>query len=275
MNRQDSFSPSETKSWVLCPRLWYLSKRWEPAGSSLVPLLFGRAVSESLACYFRAMASGADAAQAEPPALLEGRRAMETSWVEDREWTLDGALVVLEKCLRAGMATDLLQGGSVVAVEKDFGGLRPDLVIRYATGGLGIIDHKWTQTLKPEWVEKRHEAQETDIQLWDYAMRVGDGLGESVLSTGYHTIAASPRVRTWYEPAVVVPERIALFRTDVEHWWAEMARAKLAGVVPAGRWTACLSKEESYGRCRMYDACHLCHLIPERMTGLYTRKEAR
>jgi hypothetical protein len=280
-NVRESYSPSETRTWLICPRMRYLGARWEPAGDSLASRTLGRAVGEGLDAYYRALAQGIGPDPAEAQALLMGTQVLHVQWDDsETKWTREGAAATMLKSLRVALGTDLLRGGVVQGVQVDLGGAIVDLMVR-RDGGLHVIDHKWSETRKPEWVQYDLARQDVDIQLWQYAAMVEEALGEPAKSVGFHLVGSMPRPRAWYEPLTVDPDHLAIFRGDLHQWWAHMGveDAALAAdptQVPAGRWTACLSKDENYGRCRFYGACHFpAYRRPERMAGFYTQKGAR
>lgn len=264
-------SPYEMRDWLTCPVLWYLSKRWVPTQDDKSRRIIGQAVAAGLAQAFHSIVGSRIS---EPLSLEEAvqvaSRILDHQWEESPEWTVEGAREITRKSLKVGLSKrDLIGSGMVVAVEQDLGGVRPDLIVRLATGGLRIVDHKWHASLQGHWIQSRLNQQETDIQLWEYAVRGQDHYGEPVVEVGHHHITVAPRMDAWFEPAIVNPVRLGLYRRDRELWLHQMARDRESGM-PAGRWTACQSKDENYGRCRMYDACHIYDRRPKLMRAFYT-----
>lgn len=266
------FSPTETELHCRCPRLAWLDKRWRPRGNHDTKLLVGRAVGAAIDLAYRAYQVGRRGQDVVTEALAEAEHILITEWTDDPEYTLEGLERVVSRCVVAGLSTDLLRGGSVVAVQKDLGPARPDLIVRRPSGGLAVIDHKWTEVLKPEWLQSRMERQETDIQLHTYDHVVAEHYGEPVADIGYHIIAAGPgKPRAYYDPITVNPRHREIILEDLRALWLDM-QIKNLGYVPPGRLTACLSRDENYGRCRMFDACHVYHLDPAQITAGYRRK---
>lgn len=269
------FSPSAIREWLSCPMRWWLGQRWTPTSDDPARRVIGGCVAEGLASFYRAIHGGADAAEALPQALLDTDTKLDQTWAETPEYTLDGARVIAQKAVKLGSRTDLLRGGAVVAVERDLGGSRPDLVIRWPEPlGLAIIDHKWSESQKGEYISSRLDRQDTDVQLYLYGARWEDMFGEPVKWVGHHIITLNPRQQTWFEPIALDPAHLALFRADIAQAQEVMAAHAFPGApAPFGRWTACQSREESFGRCPFFDACHVCFRDPARMAGLYTRRE--
>ena len=254
-------SPYEMRDWLVCPVLWSLRRqRWTKRDDDRSTRIIGRAVGAGLT---HARQTGDPSSS-----VAHAHTLLELEWEESREWTLDGAKEITRKSLGEAVKTDL--GGDVLHLDTDIGGVRPDVILR-TLGGLRVVDDKWSKTIKPEHIQYRVAGQQTDIQLWEYAYRIEQMLGEPVVDGGMHFITANPRPRAWFSPIVFDRARMALWRRDRELVLAQIARAR-GGEAVAGRWTACLNRDENYGQCPYYDACHTCGRDPQAMDGLYERE---
>lgn len=273
--RLRTYSPSETENWLRCPVLRALDKQWKPVGNHPEPAILGTALAAGLATHYDLIRQDLDPGDLGLKSALES---LEQQWIGDGEYTLDGCSSLLTKAMKKGVTTDLLQDGTVVAVEKwigqGYGSIRPDLILRYPAG-LVIWDHKFTMEMQPAWLPRRKAEYDTKFQFWDYASRVGKTYGERVILVGAHLVTPSPKAMAWRIEVPITPDRLAVFEADATRAWDEMWREDSGEVTPMGRWTACNNRDENFGRCKFYDACHSLGRRESAMTTLFIRKEKR
>ena len=258
------FPPRETQDWLRCPVYRDLSKKWEPRGPWEPNRALGTAIAKGLEVYFKN--PGADG-----PAWTACEQSLESEYVEQPAWTLEG----LKKLAARGLKLALEQAATIVAtehillVEEPVGECRPDLVTRSkADGQLIVTDGKVSLNLDPRWQDKRLGEYDSDFQFWHYAWRVGEHFGEPVAWTRLQLTVLSPKTRSLLVPYRVTSKRVSFWLQGAQQAWEGMERER-QGAPPAPNFMSCHGR---YGRCPMYDACHVLDRDPKAMKALYTQR---
>lgn len=240
------YSPSRggTQDFQRCPRLYDLSKRWE-AWNSNEEIETGLEIHAALALFYSAY----------PMAEM-------------------GA--TSHACTREALKIDLLgTTGQVLAVEQEMGPERchPDLVIKHHTDEHGegewleVVDWKYSEMLKPEWVNKRLNSYETSWQLKHYAWRVQQIYGLPCRQTTIVQMAALPKPKAWRIDFPVTQEALDAWEKSARSTWNLMASG-----YNAQNYEGCRKYGESY-LCPMYAGCHVLHSDESRFDTLYRRRE--
>ncbi len=245
-------SPTATSDFLRCPVYAHLRREgWQARGLWTPNRLLGTAIGDALSEHYR----GTD--QAEPVlqrVILEGYKPCDA-------WTPETLIKLATKGYKAALADNLKAQGDVLMVDEPLPSrARPDLVQRIPGQGLVVTDTKVTMSHGIE----RISEYDTSHQLWHYAWEVGEVVGTPVSWVRVHQVTLTPRVSTFLHPVRVTPARVAFWLTGAERAWDDMLDY---AVVP--RFDSCYTK---YGRCEMYEACHVLDLDHDRMDAIYERR---
>lgn len=249
------YSPYETDTFQRCPTEWSLKKRWQPKRNPNYSTLIGTAVAKALELFFKGM---------DAQALDVANTIVTQGYEPGGQQSLKGVLGLVKKGYDLGTATrfDL---DTIEAVEVFFGRTKPDLVIRNKAGNLVVVDHKVKLNLDPRYLEKELLTYDTSNQLYTYAWQVGSTYGEPVTETIIHMIILGPDGQTVLHPVRITEEHLAHWRQGVGKTWEAMNAVK-AGGSPEARYSQCIGK---YGKCDMYDLCHILHGDESKAGTLY------
>lgn len=266
-----TFAPSRTLDYLRCPALWDLSARWSPRKSWAPYLEAGHAIHKGMEVALRGLGKNP---------LLVARESLAASWPGDLgEWTFEGVANLVEKGLKKGLKTDLLEGGEVVAVEDcldhahettpSLGPSVPgqcaitDLISRDATGNLGITDHKSKLNLEARWVDKELHRADHNWQLYDYARRAMLRYREPVTWARVHLIVCGPTARALTARVQITPARMKNWFRGACFVWALMT---------AGRTWQNFNACDDFGGCPMHDMCHTLAGDESLASALYAPK---
>lgn len=254
------YSPSQTREFQVCPMKWAIGRKWKPRTDDTEAREIGIALHVGVLQAFQQSSQG----------VLDIGTCVQKG-LDEIPVSSDDVRHLAERAIKVGAKEipSVLRGGRVLIADEDVGGGRPDLVIEWPDKNIIVVDVKYSRQLPPDRVHYRVEAQETDPQLWDYAWRVGQYLGRSVHYVGFYFVTTSPRNFAHFDPIAIDQQRVATWLSDAEKHWEQMFSIENGNEAPAGRWTACLSRDENYGQCRFYTACHTLHRDESLYPGLY------
>jgi hypothetical protein len=261
------YGPTETEWWFKCPTYrWFRAKGWQPRGTLWTPnMLVGRALHAGIATYFISGQNAAMAATATEKVLSDG-------YETNDEWTLEALNRLTLRGLVASLNTTVkgwLETETFVGAEVTVGSGRIDLVTK-GSEGLVVTDTKSTMQLKAEWVAPRLSESEVDWQLWDSAWRAWRYYEQAVAWRRRHLIVLSPQCKAFQHPSPVKYEGLVAWRKTALWAWQQMEKEEAGPVseVPQ-RLSACIHPR--FGKCEMYDACHVLFRNEKAMQGLYEK----
>jgi hypothetical protein len=250
--------------YMNCPALIPLKRRWQPKPSAWTPnMLLGKVIAKGLEWHYKGIDTG-EVLYALRGELVEG-------FVEQATWTLDGLFKLASGGLKAGIESAFPLGGTILMVEEDCGGWRPDLVYRSCDSEVVVVDHKVTLSLRPEYVQQRLAEYETSWQFAHYAWGVGRHYGEPVSKVGVHLIVLTPRAKAYTHFVEFTADRLHEWEVDANYTWAEMERSEQLGHYRRN-WNYC-QRYGSEHRCQYYQGCHELSGDESRFDLFYDRIE--
>lgn len=249
------YSPTRTMDYMNCPALIPLKRTWQPKPTAWTPnMLLGKAVARGLECHYRSYLG----CTVDP--VCEMNLVLEAEYVEQPAWTLDGLYKLASVGLKAGIASGFPLGGTILSVEEEMGGFRPDLVYRSSNGEIVVVDNKVTLALKPDYVQMRLAEYESSWQFAHYAWAAGERYGEPVNKVAAHLIVLTPRPKAYIHVVEFTPERLDMWLRDASIVWLDMAEDELIMEnsetnLYRRNWNYC-QRYGSQHRCMYYQLCH-------------------
>ena len=268
------FSPSQTQDWSRCPTYWDTKKRWAPLPETWTPeRAIGLALHAGVARYWRAqMPGGREGAPLDPLQCATGSLKLE--WPPDAPlaYSLEGAVRVLERLLEAfekwvGVE---MPGALPVAVERDFGESRVDLVTE-EPDGLVVTDWKYKHNLPLDRVLYQLNPVERSHQAWHYIWRVGQEYSRTVSRFRLVLLIGAPRVAVRHTDFTVEPDALAAWLRRAEAKWGEMERMRMNQTPIYRREEGCHPYGEKHP-CPFLDACWRLHGDERKYETLYNRR---
>ena len=261
-----AYSPTRTEDFLRCPVYHRLRRDgWEALGTGWEPpRAMGTAIAKGLEVFYLNQGDPFEAA----------RLSLDLAYQDNPKHTLDGLQAILAKGLTRALerAEEIVQAEHVLGVELDLGESRPDLVTRSkSTGELIVTDAKAPFHLKPEWVPKRLAEYDSSHQFRHYAWRVGLHYGEPVKWVRAHLTILTPTAKSLVHPVKVTPEWVEFWLRGAKYVWGHMQECEgvpLKELPP--KIDSCHGK---FGRCPMYEACHVYHLDEDQFGMLYEKQE--
>lgn len=248
------FNSYDTDTFQKCPTEWDLKKRWQARRTPSYATLIGSAIALALEHHYKGREDGYQAAS----------EYVEKNYVPGGQMTLKGVKNLIEKGYNLGRTTNLGLV-SIEAVEQFFGRTKPDLVGRNVDGNLVVVDHKVKVNLVTQYLEKELAGYDTSNQLFTYAWQVGAAFGEPITETLIHMIILGPDLQVVLHPVHISEEHLAHWRKGVGKTWEQMEAVRVGGA-PEARYSQCMGK---YGKCEMYDLCHVLHGDESKAETLY------
>jgi len=253
------YPPYQLDDFQRCPYYWDVKKRWLPRGGNknlLVGGILGAAVAYGLEIYYTPGFPKEDPVAA-TEAYAAGR------WVEQTELSKEGLVTLARRGVKRGMQTDLGLK-QIVAVEKQVGRMKPDLVGRSQDGSLVVIDHKVKKSLDDQYKEKTLADFDKSNQFFAYAWAIGQEYGEAVTVVYAHLIVLSPRVYTELHPVPIDQAHLAIWLESAVEDWKDMASGE-----NRRRFSACNGR---YGVCEYDHGCHVLHGDESLYGALYEKR---
>lgn len=250
-------APSRTVDYIRCPRLSVLSRRWQPRREWKPHLEAGHAIHAALQAY---LCGVEDPEVRLFDVLKQGwpgdEQGFDSTWVDARRgW----------RKLRAHWET-YYEGWKVIACElcldhPQCGKPTPgvcaivDLVVERPDGGIVIIDLKTKLQGDPRWDAKDIEAVAPDWQTKDYAWRWWRNTGVVPVERKRVLVICNGPARVLDQGCDFDSDQMFEWLTVAEWtWWLYSQGPAAAMNMP--NFTSC----QDYGRCPMYDACHVLRL---------------
>ena len=287
-----SYPPSEVRNWMICPTFWRDSRNWEPRADRWTPhALVGTAIHAGYATWLRERESELSVTERRNHALDAGQTALQHVCIETGTPALGTAnwpIEELQQLVTKGIWAvafghdEPLAHVDLLAIEQPLqDGSIPDYVYRERTSGtIGIADLKTTYKQDAQWIPQTLADTVHSWQLWHYAWRWtydhkcywghSDPTMEQVPSE-LKTIllVLTPRTRLYTYDHHPTREQVIQWGERAQDAWAQMRQDSTDPAEVLGNYESCRGR---YGRCEMYDACHVLDLDPERMKALYEQK---
>ena len=251
-----TYGPTTVEKWMKCSVLMDLERRWEPNSNNWTPnILVGKMVALGLATALRSPST---------PTILELTGVLSSLMNEERsqldaqdKYTEEGLMKLALKGVKLGLDYGIPFGGSIVAIEENIGGGRPDIVWRDA-GGLRFIDWKTSLSLDPQYVSQRLSQYEASWQLMDYAWRIREHYQETPITGGAVLLALSPRAKAYPFEFPLDDEHIDAWLRDATEVWSHMEAQDRGTEARWHNWGACTTNPYAKDRkCPMFAGCHV------------------
>ena len=257
-NQEDThpcYPPTRVRSWLVCPELWRLEKRWTPREDGLwsPKRLLGSALHTGAAEHFRALRSGSPISLEETHAKAHIVLARE--YVEQDVWTLESLNRLVDKGITLLLGKlRLTPGTKILAVDEPVDRRKPDLVTSL-NDKLSVYDWKLIQSLDSRYLHERLDAFLHSWQLLDYAYFTQEHFQRPVVEVSPVLVILGPKAMVQMQPVHLEPERIQQWKQQADVVWALMSSGK-----PWMNLEACDDKHLHFGKkCPMYQGCHLLY----------------
>lgn len=264
--------PTEKRDWLTCPTLWKLKKEWQPLGDWTPYILLGAAIGRGFEVWLQAIKDQDRVEEAIEYAVTEAFKVAEDKFVENDNWTIDALQILIKKGITAGIKQqlhDIAQRETIVGVEYEIGNGKIDLLTRIDQHYI-ITDHKVSLQSKSYYIDKDLLESETDMQLWDYAWRVKNTFNPAEISIRRHKGVLTPTTKFYIHTKKLALENLDRWSVGDYKVMEEIDHAKAHPDEPLQMNLAnCTGR---YGKCEMYEACHTCRLVPEKIQVFYERK---
>ncbi len=256
------YPPYQTDAFQKCPTLWDYQKRWAPRGNQRTAMLIGTGVAIGLEHYYKEL-MGEKVVRDPLGTALEY---VEKHYQSHADKSLKGVETLVERGYDLGITTDL-SIKEILAVEKYFGRIKPDIVARDYDGSLVVIDHKVKVNLDDKYLEGNLQEYDSANQFYHYAWGIEQEYGEPVARVVAHVIILAPVGKTLLHPVKMDPEHVQFWLKGTAVTWEHMKAVEGGGGLET-RFASCKGR---YGLCDMYEACHTFHGDESAFPALYER----
>jgi hypothetical protein len=269
-----TYSSYDLDKFQTCPKLWDLSRRWEvPETNWSINLHLGAAISVGLA----SLRQG----QAQDVAELAAKQELRKRYVNNDEWSFDGAFKHVVKGMKLGISSDLNLQSIISADQQKYGRCRPDVVGRdLDDGGLVIWDDKTKLRLDSRYEDETLNEYKHSNQLYEYAWEVSLYYGEPVTKVGINLIVLSPDPRVVPYPIRLTQEAIDFWVEGAELDFYDMSEVETGNDYARPRWVSCTTRYNIPGTftkalCPMHHLCHDLHGDESKAEGYYKKLKRR
>jgi hypothetical protein len=283
------YSPTQTRQWLICPRLWALEKEWRSklATKRDVGAILGGGFARGMQEWY-----GKEGDKTAAPRIGEIWAANEVAFLVDSgvqpqndevAGLLDQIPTLTKNAIYKFLDKNPIpQDWTILASELEMGEekCRLDLGVR-DNSGPAIIDFKTKLKLEARYRAKTIEEYRFNPQQLHYCWRFSQIINEPVLRYYIVLVSLQPTFQASIHQFDVPQKTLEFWEKSYQYHWQSMSitdyEVKIGreeygedvDFIPPGNFNNCITR---YGPCEFQPACHEYHHDPQLMAVEFVRK---